>query len=55
MPSMAQCPACNTEIDHVVAEKIELTGIESIVEEVAQTEGYAIATVCPECEAIIGI
>ncbi|MFW6376758.1 MAG: hypothetical protein ACOC0F_02175 [archaeon] len=52
---MARCPACESEIDHVIAEKIELTGIEDVIEEAAETEGSAIATLCPECNAIIGI
>ena len=51
---MANCPTCETEIDHVVAEKIELTGTEELVADVAEGE-YAIATVCPNCQAIIGI
>jgi uncharacterized protein with PIN domain len=52
---MARCPTCESEIDHVIAEKIELTGIEEIIEEVEQKEGSAIATLCPDCNAIIGI
>ncbi|MFQ3294244.1 MAG: hypothetical protein ACI8VE_001313 [Natrialbaceae archaeon] len=52
---MARCPACDSEIDHVIAEKIELTGIEDVIEETTQKEGYAIATLCPDCKAIIGI
>ena len=52
---MAKCPSCEAEIHHVIAEKIELTGTEDIVEEAAEKEGFAIATLCPECNAIISI
>ena len=52
---MARCPACESEIHHVLAEKIELTGVDDIVEEATEREGFAIATLCPECNAIIGI
>jgi len=51
---MAKCPTCEAEIDHVDAEMIELnptSAVESETEEVSQ----AIATVCPSCNAIIGI
>ncbi|MBS3760455.1 hypothetical protein [Halodesulfurarchaeum sp.] len=51
---MARCPTCKSEITHVDAEMIELnpsTEVESETEEPSQ----AIATVCPECNAIIGI
>jgi len=52
---MARCPACDSEIDHVVAEKIELAGIEDAIEDATEREGHAIATVCPDCNAIIGL
>ena len=51
---MAKCPSCKDEIDHVDAEMIELNpsaAVESETEEISQ----AIATVCPSCNAIIGI
>lgn len=51
---MAHCPTCEAEIDHVVAEAIDLKGAEKIAEEYADG-GRAIATLCPHCEAIIGI
>ncbi len=51
---MATCPTCEAEINHVEAEMLELSpsaAVESETEEPSQ----AIATVCPECNAIIGI
>ncbi|MFB6114626.1 MAG: hypothetical protein ABEJ58_11060 [Halodesulfurarchaeum sp.] len=51
---MATCPACKTEIDHVEAEMIELTPTEAVAESAEEPQN-AIATCCPECEAIIGI
>lgn len=51
---MAKCPACMTEIDHVDAEMIELNPTDAVAEETEKPQ-RAIATICPECEAIIGI
>lgn len=51
---MARCPTCEASIDHVNAEMIDLSGTEAISDEVAEG-GQAVATLCPECDAIIGI
>lgn len=51
---MARCPTCEASIDHVNAEMIDLAGTEAISDEFAEG-GQAVATVCPECEAILGI
>ncbi|MDR5656925.1 MAG: hypothetical protein ACQEQJ_04990 [Halobacteriota archaeon] len=52
---MAKCPACSAEITHVDAEMIELNPTEEVSESTEGEPSRAIATVCPECEAIIGI
>ena len=51
---MASCPTCEAEIDHVLAEMIDLKGTEAIDEKFTEG-GRAVATVCPQCDAIIGI
>jgi uncharacterized protein with PIN domain len=51
---MANCPACGTEIDRVDAEMIDLNPSDA-VEATGEEPSRAIATVCPACEAIIGI
>ncbi len=51
---MAHCPTCEAEIDHVVAEVIELHGTDAIDAEF-ENGGKAVATLCPKCGAIIGI
>lgn len=51
---MATCPTCEAEIDHVDAEMLELNP-SSDVEAETEEASRAIATVCPECNAIIGI
>jgi uncharacterized protein with PIN domain len=51
---MARCPSCDAEIEHVDAEMIELNP-SSEVEGETEEPSQAIATVCPECTAIIGI
>ncbi|MFB6086779.1 MAG: hypothetical protein ABEJ84_08280 [Halodesulfurarchaeum sp.] len=51
---MAKCPTCEAEIDHVEAEMLELTPSPA-VEEASEEPSRAVATVCPSCEAIIGI
>lgn len=51
---MARCPSCEERIDHVIAEKIDLEGTEEIDGE-SGDDSQAIATLCPECDAIIGI
>lgn len=53
-PHMAKCPTCEAEIDHVEAEMLELTPSPA-VEEASEEPSRAVATVCPSCEAIIGI
>lgn len=52
--AMASCPTCEAEIDHVLAEMIDLKGTEAIDEKFTEG-GRAVATVCPQCDAIIGI
>jgi uncharacterized protein with PIN domain len=51
---MATCPTCEVEIDSVDAEMIELNPSPAVEEE-TEEPAQAIATVCPECNAIIGI
>lgn len=51
---MARCPTCETEIDHVEAEMLELD-TSTAVESETDDPSNAIATICPECQAIIGI
>lgn len=51
---MARCPTCESEITHVSAEKIDLEGTQAIDEDLGEG-GQAVATVCPECDGIIGI
>lgn len=51
---MATCPTCETEIDRVEAEMLDLSP-SAAVEAETEEPSQAIATVCPECNAIIGI
>lgn len=51
---MARCPNCETEIERVEAEMLELDPSPAVEDE-AEEPSMAIATVCPECDAIIGI
>ena len=50
---MARCPSCEERIDHVIAETIDLKGTDEIAGD--YEDGQAVATVCPNCEAIIGL
>ena len=51
---MAKCPNCEAEIDHVEAEMLELSP-SAAAEEASDEPSQAVATVCPSCNAIIGI
>lgn len=51
---MAHCPTCEGKIEYVIPEVIEIRGADTIDAEYADG-GRAVATVCPHCEAIIGI
>lgn len=51
---MARCPSCEARIDHVVAETITLEGTDEIPGNL-ESGSKAVATLCPECEAIIGL
>ena len=51
---MAKCPTCEAEIDHVDAEMIDLSPSPAVEQETDEPS-QAIATVCPACNAIIGI
>ncbi|MFP4529658.1 MAG: hypothetical protein ACLFNC_00040 [Halodesulfurarchaeum sp.] len=51
---MAKCPNCEAEIDHVEAEMLELSPSSAVADE-TEEPSQAIATVCPSCDAIIGI
>jgi len=54
---MAKCPTCGDVIDHVDTELLELRGYEDVVEQRSgdQSEGRAIATVCPSCESLLSL
>ncbi len=50
---MARCPGCEERIDHVIAETIDLEGTDEIAGK--YEDGQAVVTICPECDAIIGL
>lgn len=54
---MALCPHCESDIDYVETELIELRGYEDAVEQKSGEEGHgqAVATVCPDCDALLSL
>jgi len=50
---MARCPTCDAELDHVIAQTIDLEETDAIPG--SEGSGQAVVTVCPQCDAIIGI
>ncbi|MFW6458722.1 MAG: hypothetical protein ACOCY6_04845 [Halodesulfurarchaeum sp.] len=51
---MARCPHCQETIEHVSAEILELDPTDAVEAE-SEEPSRAVATVCPECDSIIGI
>ncbi|MFB6183055.1 MAG: hypothetical protein ABEI96_00735 [Haloarculaceae archaeon] len=54
---MANCPTCGEPLEYVDTELIDLRGYEETVEMKSgdASEGQAVATVCPSCDALLSL
>jgi uncharacterized protein with PIN domain len=50
---MVHCPQCQTELEHVETELVELSPSKEIA--ASADGGRAVATVCPHCDVLLDL